>query len=1378
MAIPSGTAFRQEPEVAKFHHRDAGRVYRRARQARRLTLELLEDRTVPSGASFQPQLLVFHAPGTAVMSYPSPPLTAFNPASLDQAYGINNAVIGDGTGETIAVIDAYDDPKFVSRSPTLGLLQDTAFLASDLHQFDLQYNLPEPPGFFTKVNQFGGTVYPGTDPAGVGNINWEAEEALDVEWAHAMAPGAHILLVEAIDSGDNLFSAAGWAGTQGGAATVSMSFSGSEDTTEVALDPIYFTSPAGHGVTYLAASGDNGATGSGHQPDGYPAYSPDVVAVGGTLLQVSGGNYSSETGWSGSGGGISLYESKPAYQSAVTQSATNRTAPDIAFDAAPSSGVAVYDSYNGGLTPWYQFGGTSLATPCWAGLITIADQMRASQGLPSLDGPSQTLPTLYNLATVDFHDITTGNNGYAAGQGYDLVTGLGSPVPGKLLPDLAGLWVSASLPGAGTTVGAPPTTFTLTFSDPVSPNGLSAAAFKVNGIPASTVSLDATDTLATFTYPSSPVTTPGSQTMSLAAGWARQLDNSATASLAYTGKFNFDPLALAVTSTNPGVGGTIPVPASSITFTVNFNEAFDPAGVGVGNLTVSQGIVTAARPLVGNQSIAYTINGLTTPATLTVTLPAGTLKDQYEFTSVASFSGSYNLVGPHLVINAPANVTAGSGFLFTLQAQDAFNNPISNFSGLVNFTATDPQGSLPGQVMVSGGFGYFIGALKTVAGGPWTITATSGLLSAVSQPISVTPSAPVKLSFGTQPANTPTGIALAPVTVNILDAYGNVVTSDSSDSVTLGIAAAAGPGGFAGGSTSTVTAVAGVATFANLTLVVPGTYQFSEFVAGSYTGPNSSTFAIAPLQVVPGSFAGDPWGFSLSFNTAYLVNSLTPVLYGQGTGVAPSITVTQTRDGNGNPVDVPVVGSLVLNSSANAITFVATNTGLEVANDSPLLPDGTYSVVVHATAAGDGFEALNPGGGFLDGLETGTPGSGDYTATFTVHAAGADVLWIPATADGPGQALNAPGMNQAGGGYPVYLNDSTGTVTSVQVTLDYNPALLAVTGVTGADFTLLGTSTPGQAILQYSGPALQVGKETPIGFVTASVPGGRAATPMPYRAKELLHLSDALLNGGSITAVTGDALHLVAYLGDGDGNGAYTSNDAVLVTRVAIQADTGFAAYPLVDPVIVADTDGSGFIPADAALQVNEAGVGFANNNLPSPPIPGGVFFQPIANNVDPTLSIPTTFAVSADGTVPVPVHLDNAHPQGSTGLIEAHLALVYNPGQFTVSAADVHLGSIPSSGSGWSLSTTINPLTGQIAIALSSTVPITQPIGGSLVTIDMHAVGRIANPNAPPIFLVASVNPTGQQLVPTELEDEQGTFTLSSALSGNVDPLQTFNGA
>ena len=131
---------------------------------------------------------------------------------------------------TIAIIDAYDNPKFVSRNSNADVNQDPNFLASDLHQFDLQYNLPEPASFFTKVDQSGGTNYP------TGDTGWGTEIALDVEWVHAIAPGAKIILVEANSNYDtDLFDNAGaWARDHSGASVVSMSFGGDEYSDDTA----------------------------------------------------------------------------------------------------------------------------------------------------------------------------------------------------------------------------------------------------------------------------------------------------------------------------------------------------------------------------------------------------------------------------------------------------------------------------------------------------------------------------------------------------------------------------------------------------------------------------------------------------------------------------------------------------------------------------------------------------------------------------------------------------------------------------------------------------------------------------------------------------------------------------------------------------------------------------------------------------------------------------------------------------------------------------------------------------------------------------------------------------------------------------------------
>jgi hypothetical protein len=652
-------------------------------------------------------------------------------------------------------------------------------------------------------------------------------------------------------------------------------------------------------------------------------------------------------------------------------------------------------------------------------------------------------------------------------------------------------------------------------------------------------------------------------------------------------------------------------------------------------------------------SVTLTNGTATVPVTLT---GAGTQTIMAAFSGLtpgmASVAVSPGPFSQYLVaVQGSSRTTAGMPVLATVQAADQFGNPVFNYTGPSSVTASispvSTASNFPMTVTVnSTGLGLLLANLQQA--GTYTITAASGSFTGSASPLTVVPGPAANLAFAAQPVNTPTGVTLAPVTVQVLDAYANVVTADNSDVVTLGVAS--GPGTFTSGSTVSAAVHSGVATFNNLTLVKPGSYALSELVTGLYTGPSSNSFTVAPLQVVPGSFVGTPSGFSLQFNAPILINALTPVLYGQGfgpTAPAPSVTVTGPSG--------RVVGTLIVNTATNTITFVQTDTTSFVNSQagtgpvSPLLPDGVYTVDLSSTAARNGFQALGSGGGFLDGKGSGNPGSGDFTATFTVGAAAAgdDVVWVPATADGPLQSLQAPGNNQQNqpglltNGYPIYLDDSTGNVTSVQLTLNYNPAMLTVTGATsnsavpGSSFTLLAASTPGHAVLQYAGTGAGAshltGNGVPLGFITATVPNSSAATPI-YRGKDLLHLSGLVINEGSIPVAGGDAVHVVAFAGDADGNGAYSSGDAVLITRVLVSTDTGFAAYPLIDPTIVADTDGSGFIPSDAALQANEAGVGFQTANLANPPIPSGANVTPIGNGGDHLISV---FHLAAMATEP-----------------------------------------------------------------------------------------------------------------------------------------------
>jgi subtilase family serine protease len=337
-------------------------------------------------------------------------------------------------------VDAYSDPDLMSDVTTF----DT--------NFGLQaFNVANGPTF-TIVGETNKTIPQVPSPG-----DWDIEQSLDVEWAHAIAPMANIVMVEASSQDSNLYTAAVQAANIPGVSVVSMSWGFPESFGETSIDSDFVT-PAGHeGVVFVASTGDSGV------PGVYPAYSPNVVAVGGTSLTInSDGTYGGETAWNlvdtsqgyeGGGGGVSSYETQPSYQTGKVNgdSTSKRTIPDISWLADPNTGVDVYDSfYTKSSNHYYQVGGTSLAAPMMAALFAIIDQGRALQGETPLDGRSQALPLLYNSPSSDFHDITSGNNGDPATTGYDLATGLGSPIPTALVNSLVNVptfYVDAAAPG-------------------------------------------------------------------------------------------------------------------------------------------------------------------------------------------------------------------------------------------------------------------------------------------------------------------------------------------------------------------------------------------------------------------------------------------------------------------------------------------------------------------------------------------------------------------------------------------------------------------------------------------------------------------------------------------------------------------------------------------------------------------------------------------------------------------------------------------------------------------------------------------------------------------------------------------------------------------
>jgi kumamolisin len=327
------------------------------------------------------------------------------PSSIASVYNLTSLQAA-GAG-VIVIVDAFDYPTALN----------------DFNVFAGQFGLPQEPSpdALDANNQVFQVVYAGGRKPRA-NCGWAQEAALDIEWAHAMAPNAKIVLVEAAtNSFTNLFQAVDVASSIANAQEVSMSWGGSEFSSEAGNDG-HFTQP---GIVYVAASGDTGGATI------YPSVSPNVVAAGGTRInRDASGKFLSETGWSGSGGGPSKYEPRPSYQDIIqTIVGGTRGVPDYSFDADPNTGVSVYDSTScKGSSGWLVFGGTSVASPSLAGIINSAGSNTSSAAELSLLYQSVTNNGL-TINSSTFRDIVSGTAGsFSAKPGWDFVTGIGSTI--------------------------------------------------------------------------------------------------------------------------------------------------------------------------------------------------------------------------------------------------------------------------------------------------------------------------------------------------------------------------------------------------------------------------------------------------------------------------------------------------------------------------------------------------------------------------------------------------------------------------------------------------------------------------------------------------------------------------------------------------------------------------------------------------------------------------------------------------------------------------------------------------------------------------------------------------------------------------------------
>lgn len=367
---------------------------------------------------------VGETPGSLACIYQTVSPTTGCPVTGNYKNGNSGLAIPRGGSQTIALVDAYDYP--------------TA--ANDLAVFSTEFGLLQPcsASLTSDCFEFAQVYASGSKPAA--NGSWALEESLDIEWAHAMAPGAKIVLVEAKSTSlTDLFAAvdvasnevrcgqpASCPATASGSGEVSMSWGGSEFSGESTYDAHF---PQTNDIVYFAAAGDSGGQTM------YPSVSPYVVSAGGTTLnRNSSGDFLGETAWSSGGGGPSIYESVPSYQKTTVSNlvGTKRGTPDFSFDANPSSGVFIYDStpYDGS-AGWWIIGGTSVASPSLAGIVNLA----ASATVFHISSTAE-LDLIYSICPKDastscssanFRDITSGSAGkYNAAIGWDFTTGIGS----------------------------------------------------------------------------------------------------------------------------------------------------------------------------------------------------------------------------------------------------------------------------------------------------------------------------------------------------------------------------------------------------------------------------------------------------------------------------------------------------------------------------------------------------------------------------------------------------------------------------------------------------------------------------------------------------------------------------------------------------------------------------------------------------------------------------------------------------------------------------------------------------------------------------------------------------------------------------------------
>ncbi|MGA2068523.1 MAG: MBG domain-containing protein [Thermoguttaceae bacterium] len=1322
------------------------------------------------------------AGGSGVTPAVSPP--GFSPSQVLTAYGIGSislgGVAGTGSGQTVAIVDAYNDPK----------------ITSDVTAFNSQFNLPQFNSggpTFTVLGETGTSALPSNAPTG--SSGWGTEESLDVEWVHSVAPQANIILFEANSASmSDLLHTVQTAATHSGVSVVSMSWGGSESRDE-SSDDSYFTAA---NVAFVAATGDEGA------PGDYPAFSPNVIAVGGTTLTVnSNNNWQSETAWSdggggqsqsqgqgwGHGGGGTTYdEPEPSYQELAVdpaQTSGARETPDVSFDADPNTGVPIYDSYDFPSSPWQEYGGTSFSCQCWAGLIAIADQYRSTAGLSPLcsnksnGGDYSAQTALYSLPSAAFHDITTGSNGNAAKVGYDMATGIGTPIANLLVPDLAAAATSTTLAAsaassvygqpvtftatvaAATTGGATPTGGTVTFMDGTTTLG--SATLSSGTATLTTTLLPIGTQQVTATYNGVIATQNGTGTNNFAGSPGN------TKSVAVT------PAPLTVTANNQSrtYGAADPTLTAGYSGFVN-GQTLATSGVsGSPSLTGSDTVgspagsyvITAAQGTLAAQNYSFIfVNGTltVTPAPLTVT--ANNQSRTYgaaDPTLTAGYSG---------FVNGQTLATSGVSGSPSLTGGDTAGSPVGSY------VITAAQGTLAAQ-----NYSFtFVNGTLTVTPAPLTVRADNqsmvygAALPALTAGYSGFVSGDTPANLSTQPTLSTAATVGSPVSGSpyTITASG-AVDPDYTISYVAGrltvmpatpIVAVSDAGGTYSGQPFPATAtVAGVLSGVDTTPAasLEGVTPTLAYYAGTTTDGTAlggapaalGTYTVVALFAGSGDYASaqsDP----LTFNIGQATPAVTVADSG-GTYSGQPFPATATVAGVVSGVDTTPAASL--EGVTPTLAYYAGATADGTALGGVPTDAGTYTVVALFAGSGDYASAQSDPLTFSIGQATPTVTAADLGGTYSGSA-------FPATATVAGVAGDvSPAASLDGDTPALAYYDASGTLLTGAPT-DAGTYTVVATFAGSGDYAsaqsdpltfTIGPATPTVTVAQ--GGGTYSGQPLPATATVAGVVNGVDTTPAPSLegVTPTLAYYDAsgTLLAGAPTDV-GTYIVVASFAGSADYASAQSTPATLSVTPQVITVDSAQTVDSLETSGNVQVTVASGGQLTVNSPVVLDSGGGVSVSD-------GGMLAVPGINSAADAVGLDLdggTLQATADFTTAAPV---TAGAGGAT--------IDSNGNDVTLTAAIAGPGGVTLIGAGTVTFSGVNTYGGPTAVQSGTLVAMSSqaiPSGGAL-NIGSDGSIVLGEPGTSEAPMAAQAVPGGAMQAALASAGQDGTGTASLVASG-----------